>query len=414
MPLPSRLPVVLAALCLLHSAAAHAVFVDREMDSLDTEALYDSEYFLYPRSFDFALEWPDAFEYATGPAYWIAGESRDGYLRQALRVPLEFKDWFIVEYEYATTHSNNRLPRKETETGIQQVDQGLALGILPIEHLEIFLRGDPNFDNRNDYLALETRYNDKDWGGLWGTVEVRDVYFNGAAAGRYDRHPVSFIAGGLYHRNNESVMYEVRMDLPLIRNMPQENRQYQFRRTRTMIDWRHRAVYKGAWDVRAGYHYDFKRESDVYSLDPRGATQDFRRAVHTVEASAFRWIKNVYLFEAGTTYLIRTGKTDFANRPELDVRHTRWELQPHTRFRYAIRHWAVSEVGLFFSVGERRRAYDLAGVGSVADDIVETKLGLGQDVMVGNHAMFGIYTTYDLDTPKHFWDGGHFRLMLLF
>lgn len=48
--------VALLGIISLTAGPAGATFIDREMDSLDTEALYDSEYFLRPHSFDFEAE----------------------------------------------------------------------------------------------------------------------------------------------------------------------------------------------------------------------------------------------------------------------------------------------------------------------------------------------------------------------
>ncbi|MBI3300343.1 MAG: hypothetical protein HYZ75_19425 [Elusimicrobia bacterium] len=392
-------------LCASLAAPAGAVFMRTEMDKLDTEHLFDSEYFLDLLSFRQPLEWSWAWD-AAPLGYRINGASLDRsdlWLDQEVKLPKRLNDWLAFDY---------RLENRG-DKDLVEFHQWLAFDFGPWRGFGFGLVGEPTFDKQDADIGLRLRQAAGP-ATLRAGVLFPDFNFNerGTTGEAYARKPVTYTAGADLQTGTGRLSAALELDMPLIREVPASGRIYGYRRTRAALSWQRpsQGTTRG-W--RAAYAYEFKKEEDRFSPATL-ANLAAHRKVHIVEGAAEGAFNERDRWEAGALSMFRGGLTDTFLPGQKDARHKRWELQPYARWRRATRPWAVTETALFMSVGEDYRIFP--GVGpDKRDSLVEAKLGLGVDFLPSKSGRIGFYGTFDLDdADRHIWDGGNVRAMFFF
>ncbi|MBI5595260.1 MAG: hypothetical protein HY928_04135 [Elusimicrobia bacterium] len=397
--------LALAAALLATAAPGRAVFLRAEMDALDTEPLFDSEYFLDLQSFREPLDWRWAWDGAP-IGYRINGASLDRsdlYLEQEVKLPKRLNGW--SSFEYRVEHRGDK--------DLVELHQWVAFDFGPWSGFSAGLFGEPAFDKQDADIGLRLRQ-------ALGPVTARasvlfpDFNFNerGKTAEAYARKPVTYEGGLSCAAGPGTLAAALELDMPLIREVPAAGRTYGYRRTRARLAWdRPSSADAPGW--RAAYSYEFKKEEDRFQ--PATASNlSVHRKVHVLEGAVERGLGVRDRIEAGALFMARGGLTDAFSAGQKDARHKRWELQPYGRWRRTLRPWAVSEAAVFLSKGEDYRIFP--GVGpDKRDAVLEAKLGLGMDFVSSASGRVGFYGTFDLDDAgRHVWDGGNVRAMFLF
>jgi hypothetical protein len=395
---------------LLFVSPAGAVFTEDELDKIDSEILFDSEYFLDLRGFSYPTDWDEFWNGSERPGYRINGASLDCcdlFLEQEARMATQLNDWF--SFSYNLEHRGDK--------DVTSLHNWIALSFGPFADWSFTLFGEPKFAKENADIGLRIRRSFKDRASIYVAANAVDFNFNkrGRTTQRYDKKPFTYDLGGDLDVGFGRAGLDFSFDSPIVRRIPDENRVYKYRKTRASLRWRRTAPSRGDWDLSARYNYHFKRESDDISPDPSFKTLQFHRRVYNFEASAGRWLTQRDRLETGADYLLRVGESDYLNRPSTNVRHKRWEVMPYGRWRRTVNEWGIAEAALFLSFGERRQLADAATSVSITDSILEAKLGLGWDFVYGQKGRLGLYGTFDLDDAgRHIWDGGNIRAMFLF
>jgi hypothetical protein len=373
------MPLSVVLLSLLCSPAG-AVFSGKEMDAVDTEPLFDEEYFLDLASFDYPLDWLRTWEASTA-AYRVNGASLDRsdlLLEQQAKLPKDLLGWLHAQYLLAQSDDKD----------LQDFHQWIRLEFGPWSGVSAGVFGEPTFEKEDADIGALLRWRPGPDSMLYASADAVDFNFNerGRTSQRYDRMPYSYALGGRLGAFESTLEY----DAPLVRRVPDSGRVYSYRRSRLNARWR-----SSAW--RAGYSYENKREGDEYLPDPTAKSLSRRRQLHAFDVAAEAPLGGRDSLEYGERTLLRRAPP-----------HRRWELQPYGRWRRSLADWAVSEAALFLSFGEKR-------LNGVYDAIVQAKLGLGMDFIYGKAGRIGLYGTFDIDDAgAHAWDGGNVRAMLLF
>lgn len=394
-----------AALALLLAAPARAVFVKAEMDALDTEPLFDSEYFLDLLSFREPLDWRWAWQ-AAPLGYRVNGASLDRtdlYLEQELKAGKRLNDWLSFSY----------LLDQRGDKDLNRLNQWLSFDFGPWRGFSAGLFGEPSFDKQDADLSFRAAQTVGAFNAA-AAVTFIDFPFNERNKGgeTYARKPVKYKWVLGWAGEASRVVSWLNLELPLVRETPSSNRVYGYRRTTAGLSW-DRPAAEGALGWRAAYTYEFKKEEDRFQ--PATASNlAVHRKVNVFEgAAAGDWTEKDR-WEAGALFMHRGGLTHTFQPGLADARHKRWELQPYSRWRRTVKPWAVREVAVFLSGGEDYRIFP--GVGpDKRDTVAEAKLGFGYDIIPSKDGRIGFYGTFDLDDAgRHIWDGGNVRAMFFF
>lgn len=394
-----------AALALLLASPAGAVFVKSEMDALDTEPLFDSEYFLDLLSFRDPLEWRWAWD-AAALGYRIDGASLDRsdlFLEQEAKLPKRLNDWLAISYR--VEHRGDK--------DLSELHQWLALDFGPWSGFTAGLVGEPSFDKQDADVGLRLAQAWGPWTARASTLFV-DFPFNerGKSGESYPVKPLTHAFSLTRELPGGSARLWTDLDMPTIRVVPASGRTYGYRRTRAGLLWdRPSSGDRTGW--RAAYTYEFKKEEDRFE-PATNSNLAAHRKVHTLDAAAEGRLSERDRWEAGTVFMHRGGLTHTFQPGVADARHKRWELQPYGRWRRQTKPWAVREVALYLSGGEDYRIFP--GVGpDKRDTLTQAKLGFGYDLLPSPQGRIGLYGTFDLDdADRHVWDGGNVRAMFFF
>lgn len=370
-PQPRR---ALAALGLLLALAApgRAAFTRTVMERVDTEPLFDSEYFLDLRSFAWPRAWADPWAASSG-GYRANGASLDCcdlYTEQGLLFARRLTSG--LEFRFRFTELSDK-DRQETHHWLE-LERELAAGL----SLEAF--GEPAFRKEDADIGAGLRWRRAGWEAR-ARHNFVDFNFNqrGSTSERYDKKPATDelrlsapAAGGRAWAAGE-------LDQPTRRRQPEQGRVFGYRRSRAWAGWEG----GGAAAPRLGYGYEHQRKSaDATSAE---------RRVHTAEASAL-WGE----WEPGLAFLHRAASAGLA-------RYKRWELQPWLRLRRELRPQLTGELAPFLSFGERD-----------ARPLAEAKVNAALEWGFSGRGRVGLNATFDLDAPGRAWDGGNVRAMFLF
>jgi hypothetical protein len=398
----------LIVLILLAAVPAAALFTSREMERIDHEPLFDSEYFLDTLSFSYPQDWDDLWHASTAPAYRINGASLDCcdlMLQQELRLDkrldrgLSFKFRLLQDEnkEYRDFHYRIEL------------EQRLGLGF----SAAVF--GEPTFRKEDSDIGFGLAHERP---GLWRAAlrhSFVDFNFNkrGSTSQNYQTYPATDeLLLDLKPAEAWTASAYLEIDSPLRRNVPDENRVFSYRRTTVDASLRHSPADK--FSSRLSYGYQFEAKGDLYAPTPAGRTStSARRQVHRVRAAVEGRLTDRDRLEAGHLLLLRAARADDADDGSLGVFYRRWEAQPYARWRRDVRPWLTTELASFLSFGEDRRR-GAARAASLYHTVAEIKLGAGTDFVFGPSGRIGLYGTFDLDSPGHPWDGGNIRAMVLF
>lgn len=412
-----RAAALAAALVLAAAGPARAVFTSREMDVLDAEPLFDSEYFLDLFAFSSPLDWRRAWR-GGGPGYRINAASLDAtdlFLESDLRLPRRLNDWLGFRYDLI----------QRGDKDLQDFHQWLALEAGPPSWrgFSLGLFGEPTFDKQDADIG---------WLGRWRRGPLMlyalrnsvDFNFNqrNKVAQNYTRKPMTYELGGSWSAAASTLAARVELDLPLSRADPATGRLYSYRRTRAELSYSQDAGATCPWDLEVAYSYEFKREEERFDPDPGAKTSAHHRRVHALGGSAARSLSRRDRLEAGAQFFYRGGQTDFPAATVKSTQHRRWEAMPYARWRRDLARkpdapepWAVGELAAFLSAGELRRRFPANVSAGAYESIVEAKLGWGVEFLFAPGARLGFNADFDLDDAgRHIWDGGNIRAMVLF
>jgi hypothetical protein len=399
--------LLLAVLLALPTASARAVFISKEMDVIDTEPLFDSEYFLDLLAFSPPLDWEWDWQ-ASSVGYRVNGASLDKtdlLLDQQAVFAKRLLD--KLSFRYSLVHHGDK--------DLVSLHQWLSFEAGPWAGLSFALFGEPQFEKEDADIGALVRWSPFGGCSLYSSINAVDFSFNqrNRTSQTYERMPYTLEQGLQAHAAGGLFKAVVEFDLPLTRDVQNENRVFGYRRTRAVLRYDRPAV-EGVPGLAAEYSYEFKRKSDSYTPDPTNKNESFLRRVHEATLSGQVLAGPKDRFEAGGRFLRRSAEDDFQNAPASTRREIRWEAQPYARWRRTVAPWAVTELAAFLSSGELRWDYPLAP-SATYDTIVRAKMGTGVDFLFGKSGRLGLYANLDLaDADRHLWDGGNIRAMFLF
>ena len=415
---PVRLPRLKAAAGLLALAAllcapppSLAVFVREEADLVDSEPLFDAEYFLDLLAFSYPLSWDRRWDRSERGLRMNAAslDRTDLLLDQELRLPQRLNEWLGFRYDLV----------RRGDKDLDALQQRLSLDLGPWKGLSAGLFGEPSFAKQASDIGLRLAWSPAPLWSCSGSVAAVDFDFNarGKTDARYDRKPYTYALSGAYRAGTRRLRAALELDSPLVLQFPDADRSYAYRRTRLDLLWeeggRQEPETSGDWLLRTRYSYEYQRETDRYLPDPSDLSQDFRREAHTLTLAGSRW-SGADELEAGARGILRDARSTHPASPSADRRRRRWEAMPYCRWRRRLRPWAVSETAFFLSAGENR-AHAPAGAPSDLRTPVRAKLGLGVDFPFAERGVIGLNSNFDLvDATRHPWDGGNVRAMFLF
>lgn len=392
---------------LLGASPARAVFIKSQMDLIDPEVLFDSEYFLDLLSFSNPLEWVSLWE-GSAAGYRITGASLDCcdlYLRQDLRFPRALTQ--SMDFQYRLTQLEDK-DRQDLHQWVE-LRQRLAWGSSAIT---IF--GEPTFRKEDSDIGLALSYRPAESLSLALRRNWVDFNFNqrGSTTQRYTQKPLTDELFLQFARGARRFTAYLELDHPLRRKVPDEDRSYAYRRSTIQLGFSDAAP--DSWERRLEYTYEFQKEGDLFDPDPANASVDFRRQVHRLWVAAQIHLSPGNRLEVGQVLMLRKARRDNPLLSDQGVVYRRWELQPHARWRRTVTSWMGTELAAYLVVGENRRRFPGQMRASMGEDLLEIKMGSGVDFTFSRRSHIGIYGTFDLDDAGHLWDGGSVRAMFLF
>jgi hypothetical protein len=398
---------LLAAL-LSCAAPAAALFDSREMDVMDVSLRLEPEYYLHILAFSYPVVWDDAWSASTAPAYRVNGASLgccELLLQQELRFDkalpkgLTFRFRLLQEEdrEHQSFHYRLELEKK--------LGRGFSAGIF----------GEPTFHKEDSDIGFGLAYEPAP--GLRASARHTFVDFNfnkrGHTTQRYKAYPATDeFSLAARPAPDWRVSASVRIDSPLIREVPDDSRTFSYRRTDAELSIVHSPP--GRLSRRLSYGYEHERKGDLFSPAAAGTSLDTRWQRHSLRACVDGELGSRDRLELGGRLLVRPGRTDYLGSSAPGYIHRRWEAQPYLRWRRDLKPWLVSELGGYASLGEDRGLRTENGA-SQFRTIAETSLGAGLDFVFGPSGRIGVYGTVDLDElAPHPFDGGNIRAMFLF
>lgn len=391
---------------LLAPGLLHAVFIKTELDRIDTEEQYVSEYFLDLLSFRYPLPWQTQWAQGKG-GYRINAASLDRtdlILTQEVLFSRELLGGLSFGYHLDQTAD------KELQNFHQWVHLRKEVG----GGLSLIVFGEPTFEKEDSDTGFGAQ-----WETPWGPrlrVAYNAVDWNFNLRTRttqaYIQKPYTWDAGLEMDLGLDRFALSAQFDTPLLRNIPDENRQYRYRRTVAEARWE-RLRSDRPFFVR--YRHDFKRESDAFAPDLLAAGVDFHRSLHELEAAALL-TRGKDAFEAGQNMMFRDAQADHGTNATASRSYFRWEFMPYVRWRRALKPWLVSEAASYLSFGEDNRRFPQDPARTDNKMIVEHKVGLGMDFIFGTRGLFSLYTTFYAppDSLRTIWGGGSARAAFLF
>lgn len=398
----------LAALAAL-AAPARAVFIADEMDVIDAEPLYDSEYFLDLLAFTPPLDW--RWQWEEGSAgYRINGASLD---RSDLLLEQE------VRFARRITEKPPELPgvdfgyhlQQRGDKDLQELHQWVSVEAGPWGGLSFGVFGEPTFAKEDADIGFSLKQ--RLASNLFARATMNRVDWNlnerGSSGAHYDRKPKTYGAEIVWTPRYGRFALISEFDTPLVRRESSQNKTYSYRRTRAGATWSAPRTLLGV-GILAGYHYEAKREGQTFAPDPSSLGLRARRQVHSFILGAMASLTDKDQVEAGLEGLWRKAEADSVSGAS--HRYRRWEAHPYGRWRRTLKPWAVSEAAVFLGAGERRQY----GAAPQYESPVNAKLGLGIDFLFfKSNGRIGFNTNYDLDDlGNHIWDGGNVRAQFLF
>lgn len=402
----------LLVLLALHAAApAHAVFLRGEMDVIEAEPLFDSEYFLDLLSFSPPLEWEWDWDaaIATRPAaaYRINGASLDCcslLLQQEASLRRRLNDWLDLRYDL----------RQSADKDLDDFHQWLALEAGPWRGFSAGVFGEPTLAKQDSDIGYLVRLSPLEGVSVYGSRNAVDWNMNSRGSGveRYDKKPLTYEAGAEAWTPWGLLRPRVELDTSLVRADPSLNRRYSYRRNLSELRW-DLPLGDGRRGFSFRYRHELKQEGLRFDPDPTSRSLEHSRVTHSARAAALAPAGALATVEAGGEALWRSARSAVPGAVASRADYRRWELHPYARWRRKVGDRSVGEVAAFLSVGEMRQTFATAA--SLYAKPVEAKLGLGWDFLYSGNGRIGLYSAFDLDDlGRHVWDGGNIRAQLQF
>ncbi|MBI5623581.1 MAG: hypothetical protein HY924_07375 [Elusimicrobia bacterium] len=400
-------PASLCLAALLAALPARALFDAGEMDRIDTEPDLDEEYFSDLHAFSYPMEWESEWRTAASStsSYRATGASLDCcslLWSQELRTRWSLTERLAAFFRLEQTADKERRPFHYTIGFERGLGRGWTASIF----------GEPAFDKEDSDAGLGLDWAGSGWKASYRAVAV-DFPLNRKAGGpeRYSRQPFTQVLGLEAPAGEGRLSLRLELDSPMRREVWAELRSYSYRRTHLLVE--HLGPLLGA-AARLAYVLEYQHEGDFYSPDPRLRSSDYRRMTHTFHASALAALGERDSLEAGQRLILRHARNDHPHDPAGGVMYRRWEAQPYARWRRRAGSLATTELGVFLSLGENRKRYPAHLIPAVFDTIIQAKLGAGLDLRLGPKGKLGLYGAFDLDDPRHPWDGGSARAQFAF
>lgn len=396
-----------ALLLALAASPAGAVFQKSQMERIDTERRFDSEYFLDLLGFSPPLDWEDDWAASTG-AYRINGASLD-CCDLLLRQELKYRRSLIPGLDFGFRFVQNSDKDFSEQHHWLELDRAVGRGF------SVQLFGEPRPEKEDSDIGLGVAWSPEAAPGLRAAARRTwvDFVFNqrGSTSQSYTRKPLTDEFRLDWSGRAGRAWAEVEADHPLRRSIPDETRLISYRRTTARAGWRGPAA---GLEARLEYSYEFLKEGDLRNPDPGSLSIDFRRQVHAVDLRGARWVGPKDRLEAGAVIFNRAARADFIHQEILGVFYRRWELQPYARWRRRVSPRLETELGSLLALGENRRRFPSGAVPSVFDSTAEAKILAAADFRFSERGRLSLVCNIDLDSPSHFWDGGGVRALFPF
>ncbi|MEK7388366.1 MAG: hypothetical protein AAB036_01570 [Elusimicrobiota bacterium] len=395
---------ILGALMFLAlSIPGRAVFVRSVMDRVDTEPLYDSEYFLDLRSFAWPRAWDDPWAASSG-GYRVNGASLDCcdlYLDQSLIFTRRLASGFEFRFRFAELSDKDR---QETHHWLE-LEQPLGGGW----SVELF--GEPTYRKEDSDIGLGLRFRRGDWQARVRRAAV-DWNFNGrgSTTQRYSLKPYTDELSLAAAAGAWSLRLAAELDEATRREIPDERRSFFYRRARA---WASLGSDDG-WAPLAKYSYETQIKTNTVSPGGAGRSEEAQRAVHEASFSARVRPNADDEFEPGAALLVRSARMDLPGASSGGALYRRWELQPYVRWRRSLSARLAYELSPSLSLGENRLRHPGDGASERYETITEAKLGAALEVSFGTAGRISLGGVLDLDNPAKAWDGGNILAMFLF
>lgn len=396
-----------ALLLLSVSNAAHAVFTRGLLDRIDTEPLFDSEYFADLLGFSYPLAWDRLWRGST-VAYRNNGASLDCcdlLWQQELKFNYDFTPGLQFKWRLTRNEDKDRGDLHHWIEFEKKLPSGFSASLF----------GEPAKDKEDADIGLGAVWSPGPGFSLSARHTFTDFNFNsrGDSSRRYSRKPATDefqISAGL---GRADVWSFVEIDHPTRLNLLTESKTLSYRRTiagaGARLPLNHRL------EAAVDYSYEFLKRGSLTSPDPDAVSQDFRRNAHRVMTALDAELSEKDRLEAGQQFMIRAARNDNPSATENGVFYRRWEYSPYARWRRVLTPHAETELAAFLTLGENRRRFPAQQARSTNGTIVEAKLGAGVDWVFTPKARLGFYGHFDLDDlTSHPWDGGAVRALILF
>lgn len=401
-----RRPALEALLVLLLASPAGAVFTKSQMDRIDHEPLLDAEYYSDLQGFAYPLAWEELWRASTAPAsYRVNAASLDCcelLLDQRARLARELAGG--LSFAFALVQDEDK-DRRELHHWLM-LEQRLPAGF------SAWVFGEPAYQKEDADLGFGLGWRGAGWRLRASRLFVDwNLNTRGSGGQRYRREPLTTAFSAGWSGGQDDAEASLELDEPLAREVPAENRLFQYRRTTAAARWR-RAWDSGLVSV-AEYALELQRKSDFLAPDPLRASSDNARRVHRARAAVETALTPRDRLEAGLGAVARSARTDKAEQPGAGVFYRRWEAQPYARWRRSLSELVETELASFLSFGRNRRSFPGGASADVSETLIEAKVGAGVEWRFRSGRL-GLYGTFDADAPGHFWDGGNARAMFFF
>jgi len=373
------------------------------MDRVDTEPLFDSEYFLDLRSFAWPRAWEDAWAASSG-GYRVNGASLDCcdlYLDQSLLFSKRLTPGLEFRFRYVELSDKDR---QETHHWLE-FEKELGAGW----SAEVF--GEPTYRKEDADIGAGVRWRRGGWEArARRTVVDWNLNGRGSTTQNYTLKPytdeLSFkIPAGAWRLDLAGDL-----DEPTRRQIPDERRAFFYRRARA---WAALGTDEGlAW--RARWSYEAQVKMNTVAPGGVGVSEESRRRVHELTASARVRPNERDEFEPGVAFLHRSASLALPATPSAGVLYRRWEIQPYLRWRRALSARLTSELSPSFSLGENRARVPGGAARERLETVAEAKLGAALEFGFGKSGRVTMGGVIDVDKPLKAWDGGSVMAMFLF
>ncbi len=395
--------VLLTALTLALAVPGRAAFVRSLMERVDTEPLFDSEYFLDLRSFSWPRAWDDVWAASTG-GYRGNGASLDCcdlYLDQSLLFTKRLTPGLEFRFRFVELSDKDR---QELHHWIE-FEKDLGRGW----SAEIF--GEPTFRKEDADIGAGVRWRRGGWEARARRAAVDwNLNSRGSTTQNYTLKPYTDEISLRAPLDAWFARIAADIDEPTRREIPADRRSFFYRRTRTSAE----LGKDEGWAPRVKYAYEVQTKMNTVAPGGVGVSEEARRQVHEFNVSARLRPNEKDEFEPGGAFFVRAARTDLPGNPAGGTFYRRWEVQPYLRWRRSLRAKLTGELFPSFTVGENRVRHPGGLTLERYETVAQAKLGATLEFKFAKAGYISIGGVLDLDTPGQAWDGGSVRAQFFF